>query len=106
MAKCTQSGLTVMVQLAESNVSPTCYNTTINPTNKGQKMTVLINHNLTFTTELDENHPVAQCLLSLSYENQVAMLEELLKALVAPAIQPILDEINEGNTYALLKVGA
>ena len=95
-----------MVQLAESNVSPTCYNTIINPTNKGQKMTVSINHNLTFTTELDENHPVAQGLLSLSYENQVAMLEGMLKALVAPAIQPILDEINEGNTYALLKVGA
>jgi len=69
-------------------------------------MTVSINHNLTFTTELDENHPVAQRLLSLSYENQVAMLEGMLKALIAPAIQPILDEINEGNTYALLKVGA
>jgi len=56
MARCIQSGLTVTVQLAESNVSPVCYTSTINPTNKGQKMTVSINHNLTFTTELDENH--------------------------------------------------
>jgi len=32
------------------------------------------------------------------------MLEEMLKELLAPMIQPHLDEINERGTYAILKV--
>jgi hypothetical protein len=79
---------------------------TINPTNKGQKMTVSIKHNLAFTTEVDENHPIGQRLLSLSHEEQVEMLESMLKELISPAIKPILDELNAGATYAILKVGA
>jgi hypothetical protein len=65
---------------------------------------VLIEHSLRFVTELDETHPVAIRLLSLEKEMQVAFLESMLKELLAPRIQPALDEINEGGSYAILKV--
>jgi hypothetical protein len=63
-----------------------------------------IYHSLQFVTELDETHPVAQRLLTLSEIDQVLMLEGMLKELLAPMIQPTLDELNERGTYAILKV--
>ena len=65
---------------------------------------VKIEHNLKFVTEVDETHPVGIRLLSLSETDQVQLLESMLKELVAPRIQPALDEINERGTYAILKV--
>ena len=63
-----------------------------------------LTHSLHFTTELDETHPTAQRLLSLDEITQIAFLESMLKEILAPAIKPALDEINEGNSWALLKV--
>jgi hypothetical protein len=65
---------------------------------------VLIEHNLRFVTELDETHPTAIRLLNLEKEMQIAMLETMLKELIAPRIQPVLDEINENGSYAILRV--
>lgn len=67
-------------------------------------MTVSIKHNLAFVTDLDETHPTAKRLLALSSTEQVDFLEGMLQALIAPRIQPALDEINAGSTFALLKV--
>jgi hypothetical protein len=63
-----------------------------------------IEHYLKFVTEVDETHPVAIRLLSMPEEMQIVMLESMLKELLAPRIQPALDEINENGTYAILKV--
>jgi len=65
---------------------------------------VKIEHNLKFVTEVDETHPIGIRLLSLEKEMQIVMLEGMLKDLLAPRIQPALDEINENGTYAILKV--
>jgi hypothetical protein len=65
---------------------------------------VLIEHNLRFVTELDETNPIAIRLLNLEKEMQIEMLEGLLKEVLAPMIQPALDEVNEGNSWATLKV--
>jgi hypothetical protein len=65
---------------------------------------VKIEHSLKFVTEVDETHPVGIRLLSLPDEMQIVMLESMLKELLAPRIQPALDEINEGGSYAILKV--
>ena len=65
---------------------------------------VKINHSLNFVTEIDETHPVGMQLLALSQEMRVAMLEDMLKTLVAPAIQPVIDLLNENGSYAILKV--
>jgi hypothetical protein len=65
---------------------------------------ITINHSLQFVTELDETHPIAKQLLALPTIDQVAMLEAMLKELLAPRLQPALDELNAGNSYATLKV--
>ena len=65
---------------------------------------VKIEHNLKFITEVDETHPVGMRLMQLSEIDQVQLLESMLKELLAPRIQPALDEINERGTYAILKV--
>jgi hypothetical protein len=65
---------------------------------------VKINHSLNFVTEIDETHPVGMQLLALSQEMRVAMLEDMLKTLLAPAIQPVIDLLNENGSYAILKV--
>jgi hypothetical protein len=35
---------------------------------------------------------------------QVTMLESMLKEMLAPRIQPAIDELNENGSYAILKV--
>ena len=65
---------------------------------------VKIEHSLKFVTEVDETHPVGMQLLALSEEMRIAMLEGALKELLAPRIQPALDELNENGSYAILKV--
>jgi hypothetical protein len=63
-----------------------------------------IEHNLKFVTEFADNHPVTATMLSMDENTRVFMLESMLKELLAPRLQPILDEINAGGTYAILKV--
>lgn len=63
-----------------------------------------IEHSLKFVTEFDETHPVALQALLIPEADLIAMLEGMLKDLVAPALGPILDEINAKGTYAILKV--
>ena len=65
---------------------------------------VLIQHSLKFVTELDETHPTAITLLNLEKEMQVEMLESMLKEMLVPLIQPEIDRINEGGSFAILKV--
>lgn len=67
-------------------------------------MTVEIKHSLHFVTVVDETHPVGMQLLALDNEMRKTLLEGMLKELVAPAIQPVIDELNERGTYAILKV--
>ena len=65
---------------------------------------IKIPHSLNFVTEVDETHPVGMQILRLSEIDRVELLESMLKDLLAPRIQPVLDEINEGGSYAILKV--
>ena len=63
-----------------------------------------IEHVLRFVTEVDETNPTGARLLSLDKADQIAMLESMLKEMVAPMIQDTLDEINAGGSWAILKV--
>jgi hypothetical protein len=65
---------------------------------------VKVEHSLKFVTEVDETHPVGMRLMGLSESMRIEMLESMLKELLAPKIQPALDEINAGGSYAILKV--
>ena len=64
----------------------------------------IVKHSLQFITELDETNPTAQQLLALPEQMQIAMLEGMLKELLAPTLQPAIDELNAGNSFATLKV--
>ena len=63
-----------------------------------------IEHNLKFVTEFKEGHPVTRQIQMLDEGTRTLMLESLLKELVGSRLQPILDEINAGGSYAILKV--
>ena len=63
-----------------------------------------VEHSLRFVTEFDETHPVSMQFLALDKDSQIAMLESMLKDLIVPAIMPTIDKINEGGSYAILKV--
>jgi hypothetical protein len=63
-----------------------------------------VEHSLRFVTEFDEEHPIAKQFLQLDKGSQILILESMLKDLIAPALKPTLDEINERGTYAILKV--
>ena len=65
---------------------------------------VKIPHSLHFVTEVDETHPVGMQLLRVPELMRTQMLESMLKELLAPRIQPALDEINANGSYAILKV--
>ena len=65
-----------------------------------------VEHVLRFVTEVDETNPTGARLLALDKKMQIEMLESMLKEMIAPAIQPTLDEINAGGSWAILKVMA
>ena len=65
---------------------------------------ITIEHSLRFVTEVDETNPTGARLLMLDKSEQVLMLESLLKELIAPTLQPALDKINAGGSWAILKV--
>lgn len=65
---------------------------------------VKIEHSLKFVTEVDETHPIGMQLIALEENMRKELLEGMLKELLAPMIQPAIDEINAGGSYAILKV--
>jgi hypothetical protein len=65
---------------------------------------VKIEHSLKFVTEVDETHPIGMQLLALEKEMQITMLEGMLKDLLVPAITPVIADLNENGSYAILKV--
>ena len=65
---------------------------------------MIVEHNLKFVTEFADNHPVSQQVMELDENTRIFMLESMLKELIAPKLQPILDEINANGSYAILKV--
>ena len=63
-----------------------------------------VEHSLRFVTELDETNPTAQRLLALDKNMQAELLEGMLHSLLVPDIMPLIDTLNQGNSYAILKV--
>jgi hypothetical protein len=65
---------------------------------------VKVNHSLNFVTEFDETHPISQRFLQLDEISQIKLLESMLKDLLVPVLLPEINKINEGGSYAILKV--
>ena len=67
---------------------------------------ITVPHSLNFVTEFDETHPVTKQFLQLDETSRVRMLESMLKELLVPVLLPEINRINEGGSYAILKVVA
>jgi len=65
---------------------------------------VAIEHTLKFVTEVDETNPTGARLLQLDKQSQILMLESALREFVLPAIGPVLENINKGGSWAVVKV--
>ncbi|CAB4158012.1 hypothetical protein UFOVP694_80 [uncultured Caudovirales phage] len=65
---------------------------------------MLIEHSLKFVTDFKDDHPVTAQMLNLPESMRIELLESMLKDLLTPRLKPILDEINAGGSYAILKV--
>jgi hypothetical protein len=63
-----------------------------------------IKHSIKLETVLDENSEVGMRLLSLPTKVRNTMLNEMVNELLVPRIEPILEELNENGSYAILKV--
>jgi hypothetical protein len=63
-----------------------------------------IKHSLHFITELDENNPTAKQLLNLPSDEQIMLLEGMLKELFAPKLSATIKELNENNSFATLRL--
>jgi len=63
-----------------------------------------IKHTLKLETVLDEKSVVGSQLLAMPVPKRNAILNEMVKDLLLPRLQPVLDELNENGSYAILKV--
>jgi hypothetical protein len=63
-----------------------------------------IKHSLHFVTELDETNPTSKKLLDLPADEQIMLLEGMLKELVAPKLSKTIKELNENNSFATLSL--
>lgn len=63
-----------------------------------------LKHSLNFVSEIDENSRLGKMLVSLPADKQKAMLEGALKDAIFPTLLPELERINEGASWAILKV--
>jgi hypothetical protein len=63
-------------------------------------MTISIEHSVNLVTEFDETHPIVQRLLMV--ENPSKFLADMFATLLIE--EGFIDKINEGGTYAILKV--
>lgn len=65
---------------------------------------IKVAHHLKFVTEFDETNDFAKEFLKLDSDLQVKILEDLLHENIVPRMQEILDEVNEGGSYAILRI--
>lgn len=65
---------------------------------------VKLKHHLAFVTEVDETSPLGKRILALDEFTRTKMLQEILVDLIAPAVEPVLEKLNEGASATILKL--
>ena len=63
-----------------------------------------IKHSIKLETIVDENSEVGAKLLALPAVVRNAYLNQMVNDLLVPRIEPILEELNQHGSYAILKV--
>jgi uncharacterized protein YaaW (UPF0174 family) len=65
---------------------------------------MIITHSLEFETVVDENSEAFEVIQNMPEEYVKAMLEQMLKDLVAPELEPVLAKLNENGSWAILRL--
>lgn len=65
---------------------------------------MIITHSLQFETVLDEESPAFDTIKNMPEEYVKAMFDQMLKELVAPELEPVLDKLNENGSWAILRL--
>ena len=65
---------------------------------------MIITHSLEFETVVDENSEAFEIIQNMPEEYVKAMLEQMLKELVAPELEPVLEKLNENASWAVLRL--
>jgi uncharacterized protein YaaW (UPF0174 family) len=65
---------------------------------------MIIRHSLDFETVLDEDSEAFEVIQNMPEEYVKAMLEQMLKDLVAPALKPVLENLNKNGSWAILRL--
>jgi len=65
---------------------------------------MIITHSLEFETVVDENSEAFEVIQNMPEEYVKAMLEQMLKDLVAPSLEPVLEELNKNGSWAILRL--
>ena len=65
---------------------------------------MIITHSLEFETVVDENSEAFEVIQNMPEEYVKAMLEGMLKDLVAPSLEPVLEELNKNGSWAILRL--
>ena len=65
---------------------------------------MIITHSLEFETVIAEDSEAFQTIQNMPEEYVKIIFEQMLKDLVAPRLAPILDELNENGSFAILRL--
>ena len=65
---------------------------------------MIITHSLEFETVVDENSEAFEIIQNMPEEYVKAMLEQMLKELVGPRLEPVLEELNANGSWAILRL--
>jgi uncharacterized protein YaaW (UPF0174 family) len=65
---------------------------------------MIIAHSLQFETVIDEDSPAFEMIQNMPDEFVKNMFESMLKELVAPELEPVLEKLNENGSWAILRL--
>jgi len=63
-----------------------------------------IEHSIKLEMILDDKHITCQRILALPIEVRHSLLSQMVRDLLVPKLEPILEELNKNGSYAILKV--
>lgn len=81
-----------------------CRGAMLNYGQQNERKEMIVKHSLEFETVIDESHEVYAQIVAMPEEYVKAIFEDMLKQLVAPSLEPILEELNKNGSFAILRL--
>ena len=65
---------------------------------------MIVKHSLEFETVIDEDSEAFERIQNMPEDFVKVMFENMLKELVAPKLEPVLEELNANGSWAILRL--